>query len=86
MKIRTTYGDANWVGRTVTRLREERQMKQKELLAQLQTRGVKIGESGLSQLEGQFRTATDKELLALSDIFGVPIEELYNACRRRRPL
>ncbi len=84
MKIRTTYGDANWVGKTVSRLREQHQMKQKELLAQLQTRGVKIGESGLSQLEGQFRAATDKELLALSDIFGVPIEGLYNADRSGR--
>ena len=48
------------------------------LLAKLQALGIEIGESGLSQLEGQFRTVNDKELRALAEIFAVPIEELYN--------
>ena len=78
MKLRQEYGDANCIGQTVRRLRQERGMKQKELLARLQTAGIEIGESGISMLEGQHREANDRELRALAEIFGVPIEELYN--------
>ena len=48
-------------------------MKQKELLAQLQVRGVDLNASGLSKLEGQIRFVTDFELLALSDILNVSV-------------
>ncbi|WP_322173348.1 hypothetical protein [Acutalibacter caecimuris] len=48
-------------------------MKQKELLAQLQVRGVDLNASGLSKLEGQIRYVTDMELLALADILGVSV-------------
>ena len=48
-------------------------MKQKELLAQLQVRGVDLNASGLSKLEGQIRYVTDTELLALSQILGVSV-------------
>ncbi len=78
LKIRRAYGTANCVGKTVSQLRKRQGMKQKDLLAKLQALGIEIGESGLSQLEGQFRTVNDKELRALAEIFAVPIEELYN--------
>ncbi|WP_330587311.1 MULTISPECIES: hypothetical protein [unclassified Acutalibacter] len=48
-------------------------MKQKELLAQLQVRGVDLNASGLSKLEGQIRYVTDTELLALSRILNVSV-------------
>ncbi|WP_322199470.1 hypothetical protein [Acutalibacter intestini] len=48
-------------------------MKQKELLAQLQVRGVDLNASGLSKLEGQIRFVTDIELLALADILNVSV-------------
>jgi len=51
-------------------------MKQKELLAQLQVRGVDLNASGLSKLEGQLRFVTDVELLALSDILNVSVDWL----------
>ena len=44
----------------------------------LQAKGVDIGESGISQLEGQNRAATDIEIQALAEIFKISIEELYN--------
>ena len=78
MKIRQEYGNANCVGRTICELRRKHNMKQKDLLAKMQTNGVDIGETSLSMLEGQFRAATDKELWALAEIFGVAIEDLYN--------
>ena len=78
MKVRREYGNANCIGRTVCEFRRKRHMKQKDLLARMQTGGIDIGETSLSMLEGQFRAATDKELWVLADIFGVAIEELYN--------
>ena len=78
MKVRQEYGDANRVGRTICELRRRHKMKQKDLLARMQTSGIDIGETSLSMLEGQFRAATDKELWVLADIFDVPMEELYN--------
>ncbi len=40
MKIRGTYGDKNLIGKNVYRLRKARKMKQRDLLAQLQLRGI----------------------------------------------
>ena len=51
-------------------------MKQKELLAQLQVNGVDMNASGLSKLEGQIRSVSDIELIALSKILGVSVEWL----------
>lgn len=70
-------GDQNSVGACVTQLREERGMKQKDLLAKMQVAGVDIDPSSLSKLEGQTRIVNDKELMALSTIFGVPLDSLY---------
>ncbi|MEY8402183.1 helix-turn-helix transcriptional regulator [Oscillospiraceae bacterium 44-34] len=53
-------------------------MNQDRLLAQLQVRGIDISQSALSALEGQTRKVTDKELLALTDILKVSLEELFH--------
>lgn len=66
-------GDKNMVGARVELCRKNQGMKQKELLAQLQVRGVDLNASGLSKLEGQIRFVTDFELLALSEILGVSV-------------
>lgn len=66
-------GTKNLIGARVESARKNQNMKQKELLAQLQVRGVDLNASGLSKLEGQIRYVTDMELLALSDILGVSV-------------
>ena len=67
MRIRKKpLGDKNLVGARIESIRRNRGMKQKELLAQLQVRGVDINASALSKLEGQLRTVTDIELLAFA--------------------
>lgn len=53
-----------------------RGMKQVELLARLQTRGIDISIPALSLLEGQKRPVTDTELAALSDILSVSVDWL----------
>ena len=59
-------GTRNLIGARVTQLRLARGMKQVELLAQLQLRGV----------EGQRRPVSDIELYALAEILGVSADEL----------
>ena len=77
MKPRKEYGTKNCIGQQVYRLRIQHHMKQKELLAQLQVRGIDIGQTSLSDLEGQRRLATDREVKALAEIFQIPMEQLF---------
>ena len=67
-------GSKNLVGARVTEARQMRGMKQVELLARLQTRGIDISIPALSLLEGQKRPVTDIELAALSDDLGVSVD------------
>ncbi len=77
MRLRKqSLGDRNLVGARVELARKKKGMKQKELLAQLQVRGVDMNASGLSKLEGQIRYVTDIELVALSDILEVSVNYL----------
>lgn len=77
MRLRKqSLGDRNLVGARVEEARKKKGMKQKELLAQLQVRGVDMNASGLSKLEGQIRYVTDIELVALSEILEISVDEL----------
>lgn len=77
MKLRRLeLGSKNLVGARVTEARQMRGMKQVELLARLQTRGIDISIPALSLLEGQKRPVTDIELVALSDVLGVSVDWL----------
>ena len=69
-------GSKNLVGARVTEARQMRGMKQVELLARPQTRGIDISIPALSLLEGQKRPVTDIELAALSDVLGVSVDWL----------
>ena len=69
-------GTRNLIGARVTQLRLARGMKQVELLAQLQLRGVDLSIPALSLLEGQRRPVSDIELNALAEILGVSADEL----------
>lgn len=66
-------GDRNIVGARVEQKRKEIGMKQKELLAQLQIRGVDLNPSGLSKLEGQIRSVADYEVVALAAVLDVSV-------------
>lgn len=76
MPTRRSIGSENIVGQRIVKLRKERKMSQKDLLAQLQINNIEIGQSALSDLEGQRRKVSDKELVVLAKIFGVSVEEL----------
>lgn len=81
MKTRKqTYGTKNMVGRNIERLRKERKIKQKDFISQMQIMGCDINPTSYSKLEGQIRSATDRELYVIAKILGVPIEELFKEC------
>ena len=69
-------GNKNIVGARVTEARQMRGLKQVELLARLQTRGIDISVPALSLLEGQKRPVTDIELAALSEVLGISVDWL----------
>ena len=69
-------GTRNIIGARVEVIRKSMGMKQKQLLARLQIRGIDMNASGLSKLEGQIRMVTDFELKALSEILDVSVDEL----------
>ncbi|MCD7774116.1 MAG: XRE family transcriptional regulator [Clostridiales bacterium] len=74
MRVRKqSLGSRNIAGERVEQRRKAIGMKQKDLLTQLQVRGIDLNASGLSKLEGQFRSINDYELVALADALGVSI-------------
>ena len=80
MKIRKhEYGTANMVGRNIERLRKAKGIKQKDFVAKMQTMGCDINPTSYSKLEGQVRSATDKEIFVIARILGVQMENLFEA-------
>ena len=69
-------GNKNIVGQRIVQLRNKKGIRQKDLLVQLQIRGVDVSYSVLSKIEGQTRAVYDYELLAFADIFGVTVDAL----------
>ncbi len=77
MRVRKQeLGTRNVAGGRVEQRRKVIGMKQKDLLTQLQVRGIDLNASGLSKLEGQLRSINDYELVALADVLGVSIDWL----------
>ena len=66
----------NIIGARVTEIRLEKGLKQKELLAKLQSSGFDINAASLSKLEGQTRMVTDKELIIIADALCVEPQKL----------
>lgn len=78
MKIRKQeYGEANMVGRNIERLRKKKGIKQKDFIAKIQTMGCDMNPTSYSKLEGQVRSATDKEIYIIAKILGVKMEYLF---------
>ena len=71
------YGTKNIVGRNIERMRLERDIKQKDFVARMQTMGCDINPTSYSKLEGQLRAATDKEIYVIAKILNVTMEELF---------
>lgn len=78
MKARKqAYGNKNLVGKNIERLRKMNGIKQKDFIAQIQIMGCDMNLTSYSKLEGQVRSATDKEIFVISKILNVTMEELF---------
>lgn len=78
MKIRKQeYGNANMVGKNIERLRKEQGIKQKDFIARMQIMGCDINPTSYSKLEGQVRSASDREIFVIAKILNVKIEALF---------
>ncbi len=69
-------GNRNIIGARVTEARKNKNMKQIELLTQLQLNGIEMSTPALSLLEGQKRPVSDIELNALANILEVSVDWL----------
>ena len=78
MPTRKSIGTENLVGQNIVLLRKRKNLKQTDLLAQLQVHGIDINQSALSAIEGQHRKISDRELLAISAILGVSLNALFS--------
>ena len=78
MKTRSkAYGNCNMVGQNIERLRKERGIKQKDFIAKIQVMGCDMNPTSYSKLEGQLRSATDKEIYIIAKLLNVTMEELF---------
>lgn len=69
-------GDKNIIGSRVLAIRKAKGMKQKELLARLQTLGLDISPTSLSRLEGQYRLVQDYEVLIIAKALDISVGDL----------
>jgi len=69
-------GNKNIVGTKIVEIRKKRRIKQKDFLAQLQVMGMDISPTGLSRLEGQHRLVCDFEVVILTKVLGITVDEL----------
>ncbi len=73
---KSPLGTRNIVGAKVARLRKEKNIKQKDLVAVLQNMGMDICDTSMSRLEGQERLVQDFEVRILAQALGVSVKWL----------
>ena len=66
----------NIIGSTLKRLRESKNLSQKDLSVKLELLGVYVCRGSISRIEDYSRTVTDIELYALATALGVGIQDL----------
>ena len=71
------YGNSNFVGKNIERMRKENGYSQKDFISQIQLYGLDINPTSYSKLEGQIRIATDKEIYVIAKILKVKIDDLF---------
>lgn len=83
MKTRKkAYGDCNLIGKRVEELRKNAKIKQKDFIAKLQLENLDINPTSYSKLEGQIRSATDKEVFVIAKVLQIDIAELFKENRQ----
>ena len=73
---RSPLGNLNIIGQKVSSVRKKKGIKQRDLVAMLQSRGMDICDTSMSRLEGQTRRVQDYELPIIAETLGVSVEWL----------
>lgn len=76
MKIRQDRDKYN-IGANIRSFRMENRLTQEQTIARMQLLGIEISRGSYSQLECGLYNIKVSELLALSEIFHVPIEDFF---------
>lgn len=76
MRQRHSVGDRNVIGHNITRIRQEKNMGQGELVRQIQLLGVEMNQAKLSRIEGKKISVVDKDMIAIAEALGVTVDEL----------
>ena len=77
MKIRQNKDKYN-IGSNIRKFRMENHITQEQTVAKMQVLGVEISRSSFAQLECGLYNIKVQELLALSEIFNVPIANFFD--------
>ncbi len=77
-KTKSVNGKNNLCGENVSRIRKQitPKMSQRALAAQLQLRGMDVDKNAIQRIECGKRFVTDIELVMLSEVLHVSLEEL----------
>ena len=65
------------VGKRIEQLRKSQGIKQKDFIARIQIMECDMNPTSYSKLEGQLRSATDREIYVIAKILNVKMEELF---------
>lgn len=73
---KTNDGRNNICGQKVAQLRVKRRLSQRQLAEQLQLLGLDVDKNAIQRIEAGKRFVTDIELLYLTKVFEVPVQQL----------
>lgn len=85
-KIKAPDGRNNISGKKVKQYRLAKKMSQYKLAAKIQAMGYDVDNHFIRRIENGERFVTDIELVILSEVLGVSIDDLYCPPRHRFPL
>lgn len=76
MRQRHWVGDRNVIGHNITRLRQEKNIRQGDLVRRIQLLGVEMNQAKLSRIEGKKVSVVDRDMIAIAEALGVTVDEL----------
>ena len=80
MKIYKYNGKCNASGENIRKIRERAKLSQEQLASLLQLRGLSINQKAISRIETGERVVADYELMLLSQVLCVSIDNLLSDC------